>query len=80
MPHSNTPVRLSGVEAYQANGQNCHIAKTYHGPRFTAVGKLGPCDHQDTRCVEGYSDTPRGRIDAEVCNQCGEVLSQKVIR
>lgn len=62
------------------SNQHCHIAKTYQGPRFTPVGKLGTCDHFDTRMIEGYDSTPRGRIDAEVCNQCGEVVNQKVIR
>jgi hypothetical protein len=30
--------------------------------------------------IEGYDRTPRGRVDAEVCKACGELLSQKVIR
>jgi len=51
-----------------------------HGLEFNVVGKLGPCDHESTRVVEGIDRTPRGRIDAEVCNQCGEVLNKKIIR
>ncbi|WP_373399671.1 hypothetical protein V8V91_08440 [Algoriphagus halophilus] len=51
-----------------------------HGLQFNVIGKLGPCDHQDTRVIEGYDTTPRGRIDAEVCNQCGKVLGKRIIR
>lgn len=55
--------------------------ETIHGLHFNVIGKkLGPCDHQDTRVIEGFDTCARGRIDAEVCNQCEKVLGKKVIR
>jgi hypothetical protein len=47
---------------------------------FIRIGKKTKCQHLSTKGIEGYDRTPRGRVDVELCEDCNEVLSRKVVR
>jgi len=71
MHNSNVIARSPSLRAQRSN-----LPKD----TFTQIGRKTKCQHLSTKGIEGYDHCNRGRIDVELCEDCGEVLSRKVVR